>query len=44
VRPLLQKSRLEKGGALNPLGMYRQLSVRQHLIDTRGSGSTATGL
>ena len=44
VRPLLQKSRVEKGGALNPLGMYRQLGVRQHLIDTRGSGSTATGL
>ena len=44
VRPLLQKSRVKKGGALNPLWMYRQLGVRQHLIDTRGSGSTATGL
>ncbi|MEP2688614.1 sugar isomerase [Maribacter dokdonensis] len=44
VRPLLEKARLGKGGALNPLNAYRSLNVRENLIKDRGANSVASGL
>ncbi|MEP2279285.1 sugar isomerase [Maribacter sp.] len=44
VRPLLEKARLSKGGALNPLNAYRSLNVRENLIKERGANSVASGL
>jgi L-rhamnose isomerase/sugar isomerase len=44
VRPLLERARLEKGGALNPLKTYRSLKIREGLIKERGKHSIATGL
>jgi L-rhamnose isomerase/sugar isomerase len=44
VRPLLQRARLESGGALNPLISYRTLKVREKLIQERGKHSIASGL
>jgi hypothetical protein len=46
VRPLLQRARLDRGGALHPLATYRRLGVRVRLIEERGrhSVSTATSI
>ncbi|NJC28466.1 sugar isomerase [Neolewinella antarctica] len=44
VRPLLQKARLNGGGALNPIEAYRSLKVREGLIGERGKHTVATGL
>ena len=44
VRPLVAESRLRDGGALDPIGAYRALDVREALIRERGTESTATGL
>ncbi|MBC2839323.1 TIM barrel protein [Robiginitalea sp. SC105] len=44
VRPLLRQARLQSGAALDPLAAYRQLDVRRHLTDQRGSETVATGL
>lgn len=44
VRPLLQRARLSRGGALDPLGAYRSLQVREGLIQERGKYTVATGL
>ena len=44
VRPLVAEARRRAGAALNPLALYRQLNVRQHLIDERGAKTVATGL
>jgi L-rhamnose isomerase/sugar isomerase len=44
VRPLVAEARRRAGGALNPLGLYRQLNVRQQLIGERGAKTVATGL
>lgn len=44
VRPLLEKARLQGGGALNPVEAYRSLSVRNQLIKERGKYTVATGL
>ncbi len=44
VRPLLQRARLSRGGALHPLQAYRSLGVRNELIRERGKHSVATGL
>lgn len=44
VRPLLQRARLERGAALDPLNTFRSLGVRKNLIDARGKNSVATGL
>ena len=44
VRPLLQRARLSRGGALDPLGAYRNLKVREGLISERGKHTVATGL
>ncbi len=44
VRPLVAEARLRAGGALAPLTLFRQLNVRQHLIQERGANAVATGL
>jgi L-rhamnose isomerase/sugar isomerase len=44
VRPLLEKARLNAGGAISPIKAYRALDLRNHLIDERGKYTIATGL
>jgi L-rhamnose isomerase / sugar isomerase len=44
VRALVAEARLRAGGALNPIGFYREQQVRQHLIGERGAKTVATGL
>lgn len=44
VRPLLEKARLARGGALSPIRTYRNLKVRETLIKERGLHSVASGL
>jgi L-rhamnose isomerase / sugar isomerase len=44
LRPLLAEARLISGGALDPLGVYRNLNVRKHLIEERGLKTVSTGL
>ena len=44
VRPLLQRARLNQGGALNPINAYRTLNVRKALISERGVHAVASGL
>lgn len=44
VRPLLERARLNAGGVINPIGVYRSLNVRGELIKERGKNTIATGL
>jgi len=44
VRPLLAEARRLSGGAIDPLGCYRQLAVRKQLVQERGENVVATGL
>ncbi|ANH83955.1 sugar isomerase [Niabella ginsenosidivorans] len=44
VRPLLAAARLKAGAALDPIGLYRQLKVREQLVKERGEHAVATGL
>ncbi|WP_128543564.1 TIM barrel protein [Larkinella soli] len=44
VRPLVAEAMRRNGGALDPIGLFRQLDVRRHLIDKRGRRAVATGL
>ena len=44
VRPLVQRARLNRGGAFHPLEAYRTLGVRNELIHERGKYTIATGL
>ena len=44
VRALTAEARLRAGGALNPLGLFRSLKVRDNLIAERGLKTVATGL
>ncbi len=44
VRSLVAEARLQSGGSLVPIELYRELKVRQQLISERGLKSTATGL
>ncbi len=44
VRSLLRESRIQKGAAADPLGLYRALEMRKALIRERGRDSVATGL
>jgi L-rhamnose isomerase / sugar isomerase len=44
VRPLIAEARLQAGGALNPLHVYRNEKVRENLIKERGKETMATGL
>ena len=44
VRALVAEARFRSGAALNPVGLYRDLSVRKGLITERGFKTVATGL
>jgi L-rhamnose isomerase/sugar isomerase len=44
VRPLLEKARLDAGGAISTIGSYRSLKVRENLVRERGTNSVASGL
>ena len=44
VRPLLAEARRSSGGAIDPLGFYRQMTIRKNLIKERGMYSIASGL
>jgi L-rhamnose isomerase / sugar isomerase len=44
VRALVAEARLRAGGALNPLGLFRNNKIRENLIAERGSSTVATGL
>lgn len=44
VRPLVAQARMQAGGAMQPLALYRQLKVRENLVKERGSKTVATGL
>jgi L-rhamnose isomerase/sugar isomerase len=44
VRPLVAEARLQQGGALNPLKVFRNEKVREKLIKERGLKTVATGL
>ena len=44
VRPLLAEARRSSGGAIDPLGFYREMTIRKNLIKERGIHSIASGL
>ncbi len=44
VRPLVAEARRREGGAIDPLGTYREIGYRQEMIDLRGAESVSTGL
>jgi L-rhamnose isomerase/sugar isomerase len=44
VRPLLAQSRLNSGAALKPIDFFRQMNIRNTLVEERGVKSVATGL
>ncbi len=44
VRPLLERARLNRGGAISPVETYRSLNIRERLIKERGANSVASGL
>lgn len=44
VRALVAEARLRSGAALNPVGLYRDLAIRNGLITERGLKTVATGL
>ncbi|MDD7885142.1 L-rhamnose isomerase [Flavivirga sp. 57AJ16] len=44
VRPLLERARLNSGGAIYPLEVYRNLSIRKKIVDERGMDTVASGL
>ena len=44
LRPLLAEARRLSGAAIDPIGLYRKLNVRNELIRERGAESIATGL
>ncbi len=44
VRPLIAEARLQSGGALDPIKLFRTAKVRATLIEERGLETKATGL
>ncbi|MEY3921026.1 MAG: hypothetical protein RL634_787 [Bacteroidota bacterium] len=44
IRAIVAEARLRLGGALDPIGYYRENSIRLGLIKERGSKTIATGL
>lgn len=44
VRSLIREARLKRNGAIDPIGLYRNLEVRKNLIKERGLKTVATGL
>lgn len=44
TRPLVAEARKISGAAIDPIGQYRELKIREQLIEERGFDSQATGL
>ena len=44
VRPLVAEARIQSGGALQPIQLFRSLKLREQLIKERGVVTVATGL
>lgn len=44
LRPLLSEARIRNGAAFDPIGLFRQLKIREDLIKERGLKTVATGL
>ena len=44
VRPLIREASLRRGGAIDPIALYRKKNVRGNLIKERGMKTVATGL
>ncbi|MDX2246862.1 MAG: TIM barrel protein [Bacteroidia bacterium] len=44
LRPLLAEARLRAGGAISPMGCFRDLKIRETLVAERGKNTIATGL
>ncbi len=44
VRPLLKEARFRKNAAIDPVALFRELNVRDQLINERGREVLATGL
>ena len=44
VRPLIAEAARQLGGAIDPIGVFRHLKIREILIQKRGVTSIATGL
>jgi L-rhamnose isomerase/sugar isomerase len=44
LRPIVAEARYRAGGALDPVGVFREQKVRQQLIKERGLKTMATGL
>jgi len=44
VRPLVAEARIQSGGALQPIQLFRSLKLREQLIKERGVATVATGL
>ena len=44
VRAVVSEARLRAGGAASPVGLYRELKIREKLIAERGLKTIATGL
>lgn len=44
IRPLLREARIRNGAAANPIKLFREMNVREELINERGSDTVATGL
>jgi L-rhamnose isomerase/sugar isomerase len=44
VRPLAAEARLRAGGALEPIGFFREMKIREKLVMERGAKAVATGL
>ena len=44
VRPLVKEGRMQAGGALDPIALYRHYEIRKRLIQKRGENTRATGL
>lgn len=44
LRPLVAEARLREGGALHPIGFFRENGIRRRLVGERGADAKATGL
>lgn len=44
LRPLVAEARHRKGGAIDPIGLFRAERVRERLVGERGEDSVASGL
>ncbi|MCK6691343.1 MAG: TIM barrel protein [Thermoanaerobaculia bacterium] len=44
ARPLVAEAARQSGGAMDPVGVFRALKIREKLIEKRGVKSVATGL